>query len=347
MKKNRLSDLVNPKKLLSHLLFAAISLIMVITVLLTGKQPFMLKSAAGFFILGFIQLEIFIFIASKIFREIPPGTDRKKITRELLLKLVLFLIACFVAALVLYIIYVYIFSAIIGRPQPDIDAFIKDDFAGWFRSTMKGLSFGAVIFVFIQWQDALKREQKLAEEKLVFQNETLRNQVNPHFLFNNLNTLSSLISADPALAEKFTIKLSSIYRYILENSSKKSIPLQAEIDFINDYFELYRIRDGEKIRLETSIETNAPYEIIPVSLQILVENAIKHNSATRDNPLVIRICLEGKSVTVTNNLQPMTTGQSSTGIGLRNLSQRIKLSTGMDITVSETGSEFTVKVPLL
>jgi sensor histidine kinase YesM len=344
----KIADLVNPKKLTSHFLFAAIALGAVLFVALTSDGPFPFSSALGFFSLGFLQLEIFILIAGKIFKDLPTGMPRKEFTRYLLLRLVLFLIACFIAALILYIIYLSVFAAATGgNINSVIDDFRTNQFSGWFESTMKGLAFGAVIFVYIQWQDALQREQKLIEENLVFQNETLRNQVNPHFLFNNLNTLASLISADPGLAEKFTVKLSSIYRYILENGSKKSIPLQSEIDFICDYFELYRIRDGEKIRLEIAIEAAGRYEIIPVSLQILVENAIKHNSATRENPLVISMSLEGKSVVVRNNLQPMTTGQASTGIGLKNLSQRIRLSAGADITINETVTEFIVKVPLL
>ena len=95
---------------------------------------------------------------------------------------------------------------------------------------------GAIIFIVLLWQASLKREQKLREEKLIFQNETLKNQVNPHFLFNSLNTLSALVSTQPEVAEEFIHRLSSIYRYILENSSRDRVTLDVELSFIRDYF---------------------------------------------------------------------------------------------------------------
>jgi two-component system LytT family sensor kinase len=209
------------------------------------------------------------------------------------------------------------------------------------------LSFGAVIFVFIQWQDALKREQKLREEKLIFQNETLKNQVNPHFLFNSLNTLSSLIYSRPETAELFINRLSSIYRYILENSQKDRVPLQSELSFISDYFGLHKIRDEEKIMLNIEIEDSDGFEILPVSLQILLENAIKHNIATRENPLMISIYIENMHVIVKNNLQKKSVQLPSTKIGLKNLAERFRLMTGKTLEITETRTEFIVKAPLL
>jgi LytS/YehU family sensor histidine kinase len=209
------------------------------------------------------------------------------------------------------------------------------------------LSFGALIFLIIQWLDALKRERKLKEENLIFQNETLKNQVNPHFLFNSLNTLSSLIAAKPETAEWYINRLSSIYRYILENSQKDKVPLQAELVFINDYFDLHRIRDEEKILFSIQAPDADRYGILPVSLQILIENAIKHNMATREKPLKISIWLENNHVIVKNNLQKMAVQFNSTKIGLKNLAERVRLLTGKVLIVEETNSDYTVKVPLV
>jgi len=145
----------------------------------------------------------------------------------------------------------------------------------------------------------------------------------------------------------FTIKMASIYRYILENSTKPKVTLVAEIAFINDYFELHRIRDEEKIEISVDVPDADKYEIIPVSLQILVENAIKHNAATRESPLVIKITLVDGHVIVRNNLQKMASQKESTKIGLKNLAERIRLTSGEDLMVEETASEFIVKVPLI
>jgi len=141
--------------------------------------------------------------------------------------------------------------------------------------------------------------------------------------------------------------LSSIYRYILENNSKDRVPLKAELSFITDYFYLHRIRDDGKIELEIKADGPDYFEIIPVSLQVLVENAIKHNKATREDPLRITIFIEGQQIIVKNNLQKMASGIRSTGIGLKNLTQRVKLISGRDLVIEESNAFFMVKVPLL
>jgi len=291
---------------------------------------------------------VFIFIAGRIFRELPAGLSSRDFTWMILVRLALFMVACFIAALIIFLIYKLLIVWIDGGNISGVlRNFRTNEFSDWFGSTMKGLSIGAVIFVYLQWQEALKREQKLREETLLFQNETLRSQVNPHFLFNSLNTLSSLISTRPEIAEKFTSKLASIYRYILENSTKQKVPLLSEIAFIKDYFELQRIRDEEKIEITFDLPDADKYEIIPVSLQILVENAIKHNAATRESPLVIKTTLVDNCVIVRNNLQRMATQQESTKIGLKNLSERVRLTSGEKLIIEETADEFIVKLPLI
>ncbi len=181
----------------------------------------------------------------------------------------------------------------------------------------------------------------------MFQNETLRSQVNPHFLFNSLNTVSALIQSQPDVAEKFINDLSSIYRYILENGQKDKIPLKLELDFITGYFNLHKIRDDGKIILDLDISDADNFEILPVSLQILVENAILHNMATRENPLTISIYVENKFVVVKNNLQKKATQLKSTKKGLGNLAERVRLITGRALIIEETSTDFTVKTPLI
>lgn len=216
------------------------------------------------------------------------------------------------------------------------------------KVTAFALIFTIPIVLFQKWVEALKKEFKLREQNLIFQNETLKNQVNPHFLFNSLNTLSSLVNTEVAVAGKFIAKLSVIYRYILDNSSKLEVPLNEEIDFIRDYYYLHQIRNEGKIKLVIEISNDVySYKIIPISLQLLIENAIKHNMATQDKPLIINIYIEGQNVVVKNNIQKMATQVISTKIGLKNLNERVRLHTGKEIIVTEFEGNFLVKVPLI
>jgi len=125
------------------------------------------------------------------------------------------------------------------------------------------------------------------------------------------------------------------------------VPLQNELAFINDYFFLHKIRDDDKIVMEISVQNPEKYQILPVSLQILVENAINHNMATRDNPLKILIYTEADYIVVKNNLQKRSVHMKSTGIGLKNLMERTRLITGKVLITEESNSEFIVKIPLI
>lgn len=339
---------MNQKRPVSHLLFLLISIVMSLIAAITDKNAGSGYEFIGPFVLIFIQLEVFIFLGNKLFANL--NFDRKpvEITRIVIIRFAVFMTGCIVTAMILYIMMLYIFAFVKGTSVSDIlSDFIDTGFRYWFRSTIKGLSGGALIFIILLWQSSLRREQKLREENLIFQNETLKNQINPHFLFNCLNTLSSLISVKPETAEKFLNKLSAIYRYILENSRKDRIPLPTELNFVSDYFDLYKIRDEEKIVLTIEADKASEYFIIPVSLQILIENCIKHNIATRESRLNIFISVENDFVVVKNNLQKMGSQLKSTGTGLKNLAERVKLITEKALVVEESNSFFTVKVPLL
>jgi sensor histidine kinase YesM len=348
MAKYTIADIIDQRKWISHLIIVSIA---ILTMIIFSVKSGMTETISGysmFFLILIMQLEIFIFIASKIFREIPVGLSVKEFTRIILTKFFLFITICFLAALIIFLISRYAAAAIAGE---DLSALwghiIKFEFRNWLISTLKGLSLGAIIFIIILWQDALKREQKLKEENLIFQNETLKSQVNPHFLFNCLNTLSSLILTQPATAEEFTLRLASIYRYILENRSVDQVPLDKELLFIKDYFFLHKVRDENKIILDVNIAENQEYRILPVSLQMLVENAVKHNSATRQAPLLIEVFCENDWIIVRNNVQRMSTLPGTTKIGLKNLSERVRIVTGKSIVVEEIGNYFIVKIPLL
>jgi len=348
MRNLTLLDFMNQRKALSHLSFFGFTLLFTIIFELAGNAEKSFSFFASTFLLIFFQLEIFIFIGDLLFSKLNFNRSPGEITRIVVVRFAIFLAACLMASMVLFLILQYFILIIRGEDLSDVlSTFIHTGFGVWFKSTISGLSGGAIIFIVLLWQDSLKREQKLREENLIFQNETLKNQINPHFLFNSLNTLSSLISARPEVAEKFINKLSSIYRYILDNCRKDRVSLQTELDFISDYFELHKVRDQEKINLNIETPEASEFDIIPVSLQILIENAIKHNMTTKENPLVISITIEGQYIVVRNNLQKMGMQIQSTKIGLKNLAERVRLVSKKDLIIEETNNYFTVKVPLL
>jgi two-component sensor histidine kinase len=204
-----------------------------------------------------------------------------------------------------------------------------------------------IVFFFILWQKSAKKEQLLTEEKLRFQYNNLKAQVNPHFLFNSLNTLSELVYQDAKKADNYIQKLSSIYRYILENENTELISLDKEIEFVKEFFSLQRERDDGKIALEIDMDKTADLSVIPVSLQVLVENALKHNACSKDNPLKIKITQNSDYVIVSNNIQRKSIPENSTRIGLQNLMDRVKLATNKELIQNEENNEFIIQIPII
>lgn len=297
-------------------------------------------------VLLIVQLEIFMALAFRVFSSdsIKAGKQYKK---QIILKLLKFYLLVLVIAIGFLFITI-MFNMFIGNQNFSyvLEHFFLKEFVNFLISWLIGISFGSLIFFYNEWNNALKREQKLREEKLIFQYETLKNQVNPHFLFNSLNTLSSLVSKDAGLSEKFISKFSSIYRYILENRDKDSVSLSREVDFVKDYFFLQKIRDNGKIILDIDIEELDSFEILPISLQLLIENALKHNAATKDNPLSINVSLENDFLVVKNALEPKMRLEPSSKIGLKNLGERVKLAMNKEISVESSNGLFIVKMPL-
>ncbi|WP_436515434.1 sensor histidine kinase [Ekhidna sp. To15] len=191
-------------------------------------------------------------------------------------------------------------------------------------------------------KEAIQRE--LAAAKL----ESLKNQVNPHFLFNSFSVLSCLVEDNSKQAIKFISKLSDMYRYILENDEKSVVTLQEEMEFLDSYIFLLKMRHQEAIVVEKDISlVNLNLTVPPMSIQILVENAIKHNSFSVDEPLYISIKNEGdKSIVVENAKRKKESLSSSTKIGLKNLSNRLLLSAGRALEITDSEETFTVRLPL-
>ena len=298
------------------------------------------------FAVVWVQLEIFMVIARKIFTQesIRKGVSYKK---QILGKLIKFyvLVAFIAVAILLATIVMTMFMENASFNEV-LSNFLRYEFRGYILSSLIGLALGLLIFFYLEWNQALHRENKLREEKLIFQYETLKSQVNPHFLFNSLNTLSSLVATDAQLSEQFINKLSSIYRYILENRDIELINLSKEIGFVNDYFFLQKIRDNGKINLTIEVKNAANYEILPISIQILVENALKHNAATREKPLTIKIYQESEYLIVENVLQPKMHLEPSSKTGQKNLSERVKLVLNKEVNIESGNGVYKVKIPV-
>jgi two-component system, LytTR family, sensor kinase len=176
----------------------------------------------------------------------------------------------------------------------------------------------------------------------------LTNEMDPHFIFNSLNTLNHLILNQPEQAHMFNNRLAQVYKYFLINKNKELIPLKDELEFIEDYFYLLQIRHENKLILHTSLDDKSGKVMLPpCSLQILVENAIKHNEFSEANPLVIKVCANEHYLQVSNNIKPKLYAVNSTGIGLKNLSSRYKILFRKDITISTSHENFIVKLPLI
>ena len=189
--------------------------------------------------------------------------------------------------------------------------------------------------------------EKLQQEKLRLDYVALQDQINPHFLFNNLSTLIAIIKTDPDAAVSMATNFSDVYRYVLQSKDKISVPLADELKFIKAYLALHQIRLGNGLMVTYTIdETLADKQLAPLSLQFLVENAIKHNVATITSPLHIEVKAQHGHVTVTNNLNPKKTTYS-TNTGLQNIEKRFQFLTSNPIVVEKDEQSFTVKLPLI
>lgn len=197
-------------------------------------------------------------------------------------------------------------------------------------------------------KDSVEEKEMLKRESLQAHLDALRTQVNPHFLFNNLNTLSSLIPENPKHAVDFVQQLSKVYRHILEVKDERSILLKDEMEVLHAYTFLLKTRFGNNLEVRIDIpDEKLKTKIVPLSLQILMENAIKHNIVSSDRPLHIHVFTNNGNLVLSNNLQVKNQINESTGIGLDNIRNRYKLLGDKELKVTESESSFIVSIPLI
>ena len=219
-----------------------------------------------------------------------------------------------------------------------------------FTGDLIGSAFNEAIYSQQEWRRTQLEKEQLEKLHLQSQLDVLKNEINPHFLFNSLNSLSSLIADDPAKAELFVDKLSTVYRYILLHNDRDWVDLHTELAFIKAYFHLLQTRYGEGVQLNLAVsDSQAELLLPPLTLQLLVENAIKHNVVHKNKPLLIEIASSGEmELMISNNLQPKNKQLVlSHGVGLKNIAERYNIANAGTIMVQEENGLFTVKLPLV
>ncbi len=226
----------------------------------------------------------------------------------------------------------------------------------WVHSFAFIFSLGVAAFFhakgFMQkWKSAMTQEstkQEIVAKTETAKFESLKNQLDPHFLFNSLNVLTSLIGENPAQAEKFTTKLSKVYRYVLEQRNKDLVPIIEELNFAKTYMQLLgmRFEDAVKFNIPENV-SDKELKIVPLSLQLLLENAVKHNVVSSSKPLEISIYEEGNYLIIENNINPKEAIGKSTKVGLQNIADRYGLITQKGVKIENNNKTFKVSLPLL
>jgi sensor histidine kinase YesM len=216
---------------------------------------------------------------------------------------------------------------------------------------VSGLVIGCVMIIRLNRlkQSVQLENETLRRESLQSQFESLKNQMSPHFLFNSLTALKTLINEDPETAQNYINNLSKALRYTLQSNERKLVTLKQEMDFIESYLYLIKLRFDTNLTIITDINNRySEYNLPPLTIQTLLENAVKHNEISKRNPLTITIRTdENANIVISNNIQRKITQEEGTGIGLTNLSKQFQILLGREISISNENNEFTVMFPLL
>ena len=192
-----------------------------------------------------------------------------------------------------------------------------------------------------------RSREKAERERDKFRLQALENQLSPHFVFNNFSILADLIEVDPKRASAYLMNLSRVYRYTLSHLDHNMVPLQEELEFLMRYLALLKQRFGEGIQVRIADEViHSEGSVPPAALQMLIENAIKHNEHTLALPLIINVTTDGQRISVSNKKQPITTGES-THVGQHNIAERYRLLTNKKVEISETADDYCVTIPLI
>lgn len=205
-----------------------------------------------------------------------------------------------------------------------------------------------IVYYYNDYQQKKLKEQKVIAGTASAKFDALKNQLDPHFLFNSLNVLTSLIDENPDNAQKFTTSLSKVYRYVLEQKNKELVTVDEELAFAKIYMSLLKMRFEDSIIFQMPEKASNPEsKVVPLSLQLLLENAVKHNTVTTSKPLHIKIYEKNGTLIVENNLQQKQIVKKSSGVGLSNIMQRYQLLTNKKVNINQQANSFAVAIPML
>lgn len=233
-----------------------------------------------------------------------------------------------------------------------LDTFLKGEHPSHYITPLL-ISMGVGLLLYVAYYYRNYKEKQVKEQKIIAGSasarfDALKNQLDPHFLFNSLNVLTSLIEEDPYQAQKFTTSLSKVYRYVLEQKNKDLVTVEEELSFAQTYVRLLKMRFEDSIVFEIPEKVSSPEaKIVPLSLQLLLENVVKHNVVNAQRPLHIKVKEEDGMLVVSNNLQEKLGVSKGSGVGLQNIRQRYRIFTDRQVMIERTASCFTVSLPML
>lgn len=233
-----------------------------------------------------------------------------------------------------------------GLPERPVYWALRTSYIAIIISFFVSLVFVAVGF-FQKWRASLLEAERFKAEMLAYKYEALQNQINPHFLFNSFNVLSDLVYADQEKAVDFIRQMSILFRYVLDSKDKELVPIREEMEFIEAYTSLLQTRFEDKLVIEKEIEALDDEMIVPMTLQLLIENCVKHNEISASKPLLVRMSRNEEYIKVENRLQIKTAGPPAKKTGLSNIQQQFSFFTNREIVITETEQNFSVEVPIL
>ncbi len=231
-------------------------------------------------------------------------------------------------------------------PENPVKWGLRSSYFAILISFIVSLIFVAVGF-FQNGKRSLLEAESFKAEMLAYKYESLQNQINPHFLFNSFNVLSDLVYEDQKKAVGFITQLSQLFRYVLDSRDKELVPVREELEFIRAYIYLLKTRFEDKLSIQLEFVALDEEMLVPMTLQLLIENCVKHNEISASKPLRIRILREKDYIKVENTLQPKPLGEESRKTGLSNITQQYKYFTDKGIFITETDRSFAVAVPLI
>jgi len=245
------------------------------------------------------------------------------------------------------VVQVLMFKLVVGSlPENPLSWGLRTSYVAILISFVVSLIVVAIAF-FQNWKHSLLVAERFKTEMLMYKYESLQNQINPHFLFNSFNVLSDLVYVDQKKAVDFISQLSQLFRYVLDSRDKELVSIKVELEFIEAYTYLLHTRFEDKLSIQQEFEAGEDEMIVPMTLQLLIENCVKHNEISISHPLTIRIVRNDDSLRVENNLQPISTPPDSKQMGLSNIRQQYRYFTDKEIVISETKHSYSVEVPVI